>query len=270
MCAAVASTLHRELGRRREPSRAGLTVAVVDDAEIQRFDQARRAFAAKKIPFAIVSKLQKELHAKVERALMPAKAKDRLALGTTGTVNVVWTRNGSKRTTTIQRGVTKATSFGVKDGAFVFRLDNSAPGWLRDAIKGKSAVTIDLRNNVEGDYGAMRRILAVLAPNGTYGSLASFRKEPAEPLTVTEGNPRPPKLTLRVDRTTRGPAAILARALASHGLATLSGGPLSDDLAVKEVISLPDGTGYTLVTSEYRTDGAATKVALADSAEAQP
>ena len=243
---------------------------VVDDAEIRRFDQARKAFAAKKIPFAAVSQLQKELHAKVERALMPSKAKDRLVLGTSGAINVVWNRNGSTRTTTMQKAVTKATPFGVKNGALVFRLDNSAPGWLREAIKDKPAVTIDLRDNVEGDFGAMRKVLAVLAPNGNYGSLASFRKEPSEPLTVTDGNPRPPKITLKVDRTTRGPAAILARALSSHGLATLSGTALGDDLSVKEVVSLPDGTGYTLVTSEYRPEGAATKVALAESTEAQP
>ncbi|RYG22743.1 hypothetical protein EON82_16170 [bacterium] len=194
-----------------------------------------------------------------------------MVLGESGVVNVVWTRNGAKRTTTIPKAVTKAASYGIKDGALIFRFDNYAPNWLRDAIKDKTAVTLDLRNNVEGDIEAMRKILAVLAPNGTYGSLASYRKEPAEPLTVTDGNPRPPKITIRVDRTTRGPAAILARALASHRHANVVGGPTSDDLAVKDVVSLPDGTGYTLVTSEYRMDGAATKVALAESnTEGQP
>ena len=110
----------------------------------------------------------------------------------------------------------------------------------------------------------MRRTLAVLAPNGVYGVISTERKESPLRLTVTHGNPRPPKTTLLVDRTTRGPAAILARALAAKGLATLKGGPTGNDLSVREVVALPDGSGYTLVTGEYRPVAGATKVAFAE------
>ncbi len=237
---------------------------VVDDAEIVRFDQARKAFADKKIPFAAVSKLQKDLRSKVERALMPAKAKDRLALGSMGQVTVVWKRLGVSRKTVIQKAPSTIVPFGVKGGALAFRFDSQAAGWLKDAIKGKSEVTLDLRNNVDGDFGSMRKVLAVVAPDGTYGTLTTHRKESAERLVVREGNAHPPKLVLRVDRTTRGAAAIFARALESRHLATLTGGPVGDDLFVKEVVGLPDGTGYTLVTSEYRPSGDVAKVALAE------
>lgn len=238
---------------------------VVDDAEIVRFDQARKAFAEKKIAFAVVSKLQKDLRSKVERALMPAKAKDKLALGTMGDVTVVWKRLGVARKTVLHKAPSKITPFGVKNGALTLRFDAQAPGWLRETIQGKSEVTIDLRNNVDGDFGAMRKVLAVIAPDGTYGTLVTHRKESAEKLVVRDGNAKPPKLVLRVDRTTRGVAAIFARALESRHLATLVGGPLGEDMYVKEVVSLPDGTGYTLVTSEYRASGEVAKVALADS-----
>lgn len=237
---------------------------VVDDAEIDRFNKARAAFARKQIPFATIAKIQQSLKAKVERSLMPAKAKDRLFLGTTGAVNVVWTRNGVARSTKIAKGPSAVSPFGVQAGAITLRFDVQAPARLRSAIKDRSSVTLDLRNNVDGDFDSMRKSLAILAPTGGYGALSSRRKQASARFAVVDGNPHPPKLTIRVDRTTRGPAAIFAEALASRHLATLVGGPVGSDHAVKEVVALPDGTGYTLVTGEYRPSEAPTKVALAE------
>ncbi len=235
---------------------------VVDDAEIVRFNKARDDFAAKKISFSTVAKMQSELKKKVQRALMPAKAKDRLSLGTTGTVTVIWRRNGVARTTKIVKGTSTVSPFAVKGGAYTLRFDSEAPGRLRNALKGKTKITLDLRNNVDGDFEAMRGVLAILAPNGEYGLVTTQKKEAPMPLTVVDGNARPPKITLLVDRTTRGPAAILARALNLRHLATLVGGPVGGDMAIREVVQLPDATGYTLVTGEYQADGSATKVAF--------
>lgn len=238
---------------------------VIDDAEITRFNQARVAFAAHKIPFATVAKMQLALKAKVERSLMPMKAKDRLALGTSGEVKVTWNRAGVPRTTNIAKGASELSPFAIRKGAVSLRFDSEAPTRLRAAIAGKSTVTLDLRNNVDGDFNSMRRCLAVLAPTGNYGSVASERHTAAIRLSVAEGNPKPPKLTIQVDRTTSGPAAILARALQDKRGATMVGGPTGKDLSVREVVALPDGTGYTLVTGEYRPgDLGPTKVALAE------
>lgn len=235
---------------------------VVDDAEITRFNKARTDFAAHRIPFATIAKIQRELKAKIERSLMPTKAKDRLYLGTSGTVTVVWTRNGTKRTTKIAKAMSHVPTFGVQNGGLLVRFDSEAPGRLREAIRGKSSLVLDLRNNVDGDFDAMRRALAVVAPSGAYGTIVTQRKESPTRLTVANGNPRPPKLTLKVGLTTRGPAAVFARALESRHLATLVGGPTGSDFAVREVQSLPDGTGYTLVVGEYRPGDAAGRVAL--------
>lgn len=237
---------------------------VVDDAEIVRFENARRAFVAKKIPFAVISKLQKSLHDKAERALMPAKAKDRLALGKDKEVKVVWKRAGVARATTMTKAESKMTAFGVQNGALIMRFDAQTPGRLRAAIKDKNSVTLDLRNNVDGDFDSMRKCLAVLAPDGVYGALVTKRKEPSTRLVVKGGNARPPKMTLLVDRSTRGPAAIMAQALSSRRLATVVGGPTGNDLSVREVVHLPDGTGYTLVIGEYKPTVTATKVALSE------
>ena len=235
---------------------------IPDAAEIARFDKAVKDFRDHKVPYAAVAKLKKSLSDKIERSLLPMKAKDRLILGKSGAVSVVWTRGGTRRTTKIARGESEVTPFGIKGGAIVMRFDTEAPLRLRTAIKDKTSVTLDLRNNVDGDFDSMRGVLAVLAPSGDYGAISTKRKESAMRLVVTKGNPQPPKLTILVDGTTRGPAAILARALASRHRATLVGGPTGEDLSVREVVGLPDGTGYTLVTGEYRPGAGPTKVAL--------
>ena len=237
---------------------------IVDDAEIVRFNKARADFVAKKIPFSTISKLQQALKAKVERSMMPAKAKDRLFLGSSGTVSVVWRRNGVARPTRIAKGPSAVSPFGIRNGAITLRFDAQAPARLRAATQGRTAVLLDLRNNVDGDFDSMRRALAVLAPDGVYGTVSTRRKEGSTRLAVVGGNFRPPRVTIRVDRTTRGPAAIFAQALASRRLATLVGGPTGGDLSIREVVSLPDGTGYTLVTGEYHPTEGGTKVALAE------
>jgi C-terminal processing protease CtpA/Prc len=71
-------------------------------------------------------------------------------------------------------------------------------------------------------------------------------------LSVASGNPSPPRITLLVDRTTRGPAEVLALALSSHGRAVLKGSAMGGDLGVRQTVQLPDGTGYTLETSDYQ------------------
>lgn len=235
---------------------------VVDDAEIARFEKARKDFALKKISFTQVAAMQRALKKKAERALMPLKARDRLVLGSGTPITIVWNRAGSLRTTKITKGASSVPTFALKGGAYAFRFDAEAPARLREAIRGKSAVSLDLRDNVDGDFESMRKALAVLAPSGSYGSLATYKHETAEPLVVKDGNAQPPKLTILVNGSTEGPAAILTRALASKGLATVIGGPTGNDLGVRKVVRLPDGTGYTLVTAEYRTGGESTKLAM--------
>lgn len=235
---------------------------VVDNVEIARFEQARKLFAAKKIPYEQIAKLQQSLRKKAERALMPAKAKDRLFLGV-GPVEVVWKRGGTSRTTKIVRARSTMPTYGIKNGALIVRFDTKAPSLVREAIKGKDAVTFDLRNNVDGDFDSMRKVLAVVAPNGIYGSLTTHRHDRPAELSITNGNARPPRLTLLVDATTRGPASIFARALALRHAAKLVGSPGGDN-TVREAVGLPDGTGYTLVTSEYSAEVPSTKVALAE------
>lgn len=235
---------------------------VVNGDLIQRFTEARDAFEAKKIDLTALNAIRKEVRDKYERALLPLRARDRLFMGTTDTLKVTWLRDGVSRTTKITRRSSERPGFAVQGNTIRLPLVSGAPEALAKAIEGKSAVTIDLRNNVLGSFDMMKECLAVLAPAGSYGIYATDRaEEKPTPFSIGKGNPNPPKITLITDRTTRGAAEILALALSSKGLAKLTGGETGNDRNIYEIVSLPDGTGYTLVTAHYRTGLASGRVA---------
>jgi C-terminal processing protease CtpA/Prc len=132
-------------------------------------------------------------------------------------------------------------------------------------LNGKSEATIDLRNNLEGDFDAMLACMRIVAANGKYGYLVTQRDEKPTLLTISDGRQQNLKLRLLVDRTTSGAAEIFALALSSRGVATLSGTESAGNRAIVRWYNLPGGSGYTLVTSEYRAKAPTAVVAKADS-----
>jgi carboxyl-terminal processing protease len=239
--------------------RAGDLVYSVDDHWVinpdlaARFNHAENEFRAHRLGWPELNAIRKEVRSKYDHMILPLRAKDRLALGTSGTVKIVWERDGQQRATTIVRGASTMPGFLVSGDRITLPFTPDSPALLRRAIEGKSAVTIDLRNNTLGDFGVMRQCIAAVAPTGVYGFESNDRGGKPTPLKVSEGNPNPPKITLLTDRSTRGPAEIFALALSSRGIAKLSGEDTGGGRDVYEIVQLPDGSGYTLATSRYRT-----------------
>jgi carboxyl-terminal processing protease len=225
---------------------------VYNSTLLAQFRTAQKQYLAKKITLAQINELRNKLRAKYEKAILPLRARDKLILGEAGAVNVVWERAGALRTTPLVRAPSKREGFRVEGDAIHLAFTADSAARLKEAIQGKSSVTIDLRQNVLGDFKAMRECLAVVAPNGDYGTLANEHKGSQSPLRVANGNAKPPKMTLLTDSTTRGAAEIFALALNSRGYARLSGGPTGGDRTVYDIVQLPDGSGYTLATAEYR------------------
>jgi carboxyl-terminal processing protease len=217
-----------------------------------RFKRARAQYDAKKIPLTELNALRKEIREKYDRMILPLRAKDRLFIGDTGGVKVVWERGGQQRSTVIQKGKSARIGFAVQHGTIILPFTPGSPEALKKAIEGKSEVTIDLRNNTTGDLSVMRQCLAAVAPAGTYGVQATDRNGKSAPFSIGQGNSNPPKMTLLTDRTTRGAAEIFALALSSKGLAKLSGGEMGGDRDIFDIVELPDGTGYTLVTARFK------------------
>jgi C-terminal processing protease CtpA/Prc len=142
-------------------------------------------------------------------------------------------------------------AFREKDGVWSVPFVDGTAAKLRDVAQRSASLTLDLRNNPLGSYDAMRACLQAVAPDGDYGTFVHPRGK-GQPLTVKGGNPKPPKIKLLVDGSTRGPAEIFATALAAKGLATLSGAKMGGDLSLLRTTELQDGSGYTLAVGDYR------------------
>lgn len=225
---------------------------VYNSSVLRQFKEAQKQYLAKKMSLTEINALRTKLRAKYEKAILPLRARDKIFLGTAGTTQVVWERNGALRTTDIVRAPSQRPGFRIDGNVILLPFTPGSAAKLKQAIQGKSEVTIDLRQNVLGDFGVMRECLAAIAPTGSYGTLAHEKKGGDSALKVTSGNPKPPKVTLLVDGTTRSAAEVFALALSSRGVAKLSGTPTAGDRTFYEVIQLPDGTGYTLATAEYK------------------
>jgi carboxyl-terminal processing protease len=238
--------------------KAGDTVASVDGHWVVsgdllvKFRLAEKKFLEKKIDAIQLNAVRKEIHAKSERALLPLRAWDRLSEGVSGSIAVVWDRAGTQKSTSLQKSLSSMAPFTADGSRILLPLTGGQGEHLEKAISGKSEITLDLRNNVLGDFDVMKQCLSVLAPKGEYGRVFSVHNPRGLPIVVKAGNTHPLAINLVVDRTTRGAAEILALALSSHHLAKLTGSEMGGDRSVEQVVELPDGSGYTLKTGTYR------------------
>lgn len=225
---------------------------VVSEDMLKKFREAEKEFREHKIDASRINAIRESMHEMSERALLPLRAWDRLSEDASGSTEVVWGRDGAERSTRIAKAVSSMPAFGVHDGHITLPFTKGASAELKKAIEGKSQITIDLRDNVLGDQGAMEECLAVLAPKGEYGRMFSVHYPRGLAITVKNGNPHPPAINLLVDRTTRGAAEIFALALNSSHVARLVGSDTGGDRAMEQIVELPDGSGYTLRIGSYR------------------
>ena len=195
-------------------------------------------------------KMRQELRAKTKRTVLPLKARSKLTMGLSGKVKVVWNREGKQFTTEIVRSACQGLAFSDSDGVIRLPLQSGDDDRLREAISGKDEVTIDIRQNALGDPNVMRACLEVIAPKGTFGAISRSKHD--FPLEVKGGNSHPPKVTLLVDKSTRGSAEVFAQVLLAAGIANVSGGPMAGHSVLIEDVPLPDGSGYTLAVGEYK------------------
>ena len=225
---------------------------VVNSAPLVAFRKANADFLAKKIDLKTLNAMRADLKAKLDKSVMPLKVRERATSGAKGTVRMTVLRGDKPMDFTIEKAPSQVPGVRTSGDATALPFVDGAPEAFAAALKGKPALTVDLRNNVLGDFGTMRRCLALVAPTGTYGGFVTRRSGAVTPLTVERGTTHP-RLLLRVDPSTRGAAQIFALALTSKGLAALTpdSKPMTPDRTLTETIELPDGAGYTLATGDY-------------------
>ena len=225
---------------------------VIDAELIARYRKLSLAALKGKAPKEL-DVLKKQIRDRAEAAIMPPRALTLLSLGSSGKVTVTWNRTGSApRKVEIQKASVLDPGNVVTNGVIKLRFGKDAADFLKSAINGRRIVTIDLRDQPQGYFDSMVSCLKQIAPPGAYGAFASERKgEHPSPFVLASGNSAPPKVTLLVDRSVRGPAAVFALALSSRGIAKLQGSEVSVDRSRVVVEGLPDGSGFTLVTGDY-------------------
>lgn len=211
---------------------------LVSSEDIANFRGVQEKVDKKQLPPEAILKARSELRKKTEKSLLPTKAFDKLFLGKEGVANVVWKRGGQ----TFATNLTKAES-----SLSGFRFTGDAGAKLAEMVKA-GPVQLDLRNNASGDPSAAIAALSSVMPKASVGRIISPRGK-AETVTIN-GGPEA-KLTVLVDGTTRGAAAIFAQALASKKPAAVQG-KTSSDLIVVTLVKLDNGTGYTLPTGEFK------------------
>ncbi|MEI7985743.1 MAG: S41 family peptidase [Armatimonadota bacterium] len=226
---------------------------VLNSEEILRFRKAQQDFFAKKIDFKTINDMRKDIKAKLEKSVTPVRAKERLISGEKGTMHVKFDRNGTVVDTRLAKGVYDVPGLKEVNGAFVLTFTSGEVDALKSYVSGKTQITIDLRNNVLGDYETMRKCLSVVAPASTYGYFSNEKKATPVIFKTDTGNSKPPKIKLIVDPSTRDAAEIFALSLSSKGFATLSGSEMGNSRRHHDICQLPDGSGYTLTTGLFRT-----------------
>ena len=132
-------------------------------------------------------------------------------------------------------------------------------------------MTLDLRNNVLGDFETMRKCLSIIAPASTFGYFANQSGTTPMMLKTDSGSAKKFKIKLLVDQSTRDAAEVFAMSLSSKGYASLIGTEMGNSRKHREICQLPDGSGYTLVTGVFQTGmpkGTNGKVAINESKDA--
>ena len=232
---------------------------VLNSEAILKFRKAQQEFFAKKIDFKTINDMRKEIKAKLDKSVTPVHAKERLISGESGAVHVKFERDGKEIDTHLAKGIYEVPALKEVNGAFVLSFTSGSVEALKSYAAGKTELTLDLRNNVLGDFETMRKCLSVVAPAGNFGYFSNLKKATPMILKTDSGVAKPLKLKLLVDQSTRDAAEVFALSLSAKGYATLSGKETGNSRKNHEICQLPDGSGYTLTTGMFKT-GAPTDV----------
>lgn len=201
-----------------------------------------------------LDKMRRELQAKARESIPVARARDELVLGDAGTIEITWARGTVEKTAQIVKKRIEVKPLSTQDGIVRPRFFTRGLGALTVAIK-SGPVRMDLRQSGPGDYRELKPVLELFLPAGTYGALVRTANKPSEPLTLKGGVKRQDPVELIVDETTTGPARLFARVMMDHYPNIKVTGNLGTAPAVwQDMVALPDGSGYTLVTGHYAKD----------------
>lgn len=225
--------------------------------EVEEIKALRARFTSGEINAEEFQRLTEPYRAMLESAITPVRASEHLMVGKSGTVDVAWKRqDGTLREANIQKSVATMPTVELNGDTLSLRFFDGCEDALSEQQLPDS-LTIDLRNSTIGDFEAMRRCLPSFLPSGDYGVVTREQAGSPLELSVDDGTDKHRQITLIVDESVRGAAAVFAHALVQSGHATIGSGELTKHLPWIEVVGLPDGSGYTLRTGTFEAKGVA-------------
>ncbi len=193
------------------------------------------------------------LQKKVKSTMTTPRALDLLMSGEGKSLDIVWNSQGIRGQNSIVTAKTEVSPVVVAaDGSIQLHLFKGASQVLQNTQIPSKTLTLDLRNSGLGSYDELVPVLEQLAPKGDFGSLVAQKDGHETAISTQRGRNNRLSFDILVDQGTRGAAAVLALALRDSGLATLKGVPNMSEAVGIQMVSLDDGSGYTLNFGQYK------------------
>lgn len=196
---------------------------------------------------AKLSELRQQIREKTRADRPATRARD--ILNENGLpVEVEWVRGTEQLKAKLDRKPFKVAPIVNGEESPQLRFFQGADLAFEKALK-SGKTTFDLRNSFAGDADVMIRCLEKFLPPGEVGSIIDRRGGKPKPLNL-KGHGENTKLTLIVDESTRGAAALFAQIAEAHGSKLI--GKLNPDNAVFVAhYQLVDGSGYSIVYGQF-------------------
>lgn len=214
---------------------------------VKRWQSDRADYESKKITIQDLQKKFEEFQARVVASISFADAMSRIYSGTPNPLKLKVFRDGKFIDLQIVRP-TAPSDIVVTDGETI-RIHSFADGCvsqLKAALAGRPNVILDLRGNPGGPIANVTDCLALLIPAGKFGFIRTEPKAANQELTLSSGNPHPPKITVWVDKGTSREAELFTVALRDKAHAEIKGGPTRGFGVSIDRVTMRDGAGYTI------------------------
>ena len=185
------------------------------------------------------------------KPITPNRADEQITSGENGKkITIVWQRSGKLISTTLVRATTRTLMTQlISNSDLRLRFAQGATKKLSNALASRQDLTIDLRDQPNGDYQEMLRCLELVCPPGVYGGFVG-QDNLFHSLHVS-GTSKRYRLKLIVNSTVRNAAAIFAEVLSKAGVAELVGHLPSRPAYQVKYFQLPEKCAYTLVEGQY-------------------
>lgn len=220
---------------------------VMSGTEIDALRKKATLTGASKPSDAEVDQIRKRLDEIASKNMTPARAREKLTTGESGTVQIKYSRAGANHDATLSLALTEIKPVNLSSEGTHVQISEQAAKELTADLK-----VLDLRGTQNGEAGGLQALLQKIAGGEIYGRISRAAGGTARPLQG-EGAPTPvTSLTVLVDRWTGSQAQILAQTLAVRGAKIQ--GTANGDARWVESVDLETGAGYTLATGQFKAE----------------